>query len=174
MNDKDEEYLEKGRWNNAEWKFYLSSVISNEENVTAVFGVPIHTEGLVMTKNHRGWELPGGHREIGESVQETLAREILEEAGIRYFKSSAQPIGYLEIMDDAPKINKATGENYPNPSYVIFYAVKTDQPLEKPKEGEALECRIFPVKNLPEIEGETIIKVIPHLLQAALIYAKDI
>ena len=120
-----------------------------------------------MTKNHRGWELPGGHREIGESLKDTLAREILEEVGIKYFKSSVQPIGYLEIMDDAPKINKATGENYPNPSYVIFYAVKTDQPLENPKEGEALECANFPIKNLPEIEGETTKKVIQYLIQAA-------
>ena len=153
--------LEKGRWDSAEWRFYLSSETPSEEKVTAVFGVPIHKEGVILTKNHRGWELPGGHREIGESLKQTLTREILEEAGIRHFESSEKPIGYLEILDDYPKLNKATGENYPNPGYILFYVINVSGLLEPVKEGEALEAKIFPIDNLPEMKNEFIIK---HLI----------
>lgn len=159
--------LEEGRWGSASWKFYISEHIPNEGSVTAVFAVPLHPLGLAMTCNHRGWELPGGHREIRESIKETLAREILEEAGIRDFKSSKNPVAYLEIMDDTPKINKAIGENYPNPSYIVYFAVSTSKSLEKPKEGEALECKIFPLDSLPEIKGDTARRVIGHLITAA-------
>lgn len=162
-----ENFKEKGRWPDAEWRLFTSGIIPDVNNVTAVFGIPFHKNGLVMIKNHRGWELPGGHRESGESLQETLAREILEEAGIRDFKSSREPVGYLEIMNDIPKINKATGENYPNPAYIVFYAVKTDQPLEKYSEGEALDCKIFSLDNLPEIESDDLKIYMKHFVPLA-------
>ncbi|MFA7285790.1 MAG: NUDIX domain-containing protein [Candidatus Paceibacterota bacterium] len=166
-----ENFKEKGRWANAEWRLFTSGTIPNEDNVTAVFGIPFHTDGLVMIKNHnRGWELPGGHREIGESLKETLAREILEEAGIRHFESSREPVGYLEIMNDIPKINKATGEDYPNPAYILFYAVKTEEPLEQFCVDEALDCNIFSLDNLPEIESDNLKIYLKHFIPLAKDY----
>lgn len=38
---------------------------------------------LAVRPDVRGWELPGGHPEPGESPQQALAREIREETGIR-------------------------------------------------------------------------------------------
>lgn len=158
--------LEEGRWKSATWNFFISDTIPSEEKVTAVFGVPIYEGGLVMTKNYRGWELPGGHREIGESLKETLAREIYEEAGITSFETSEKPVGYLEVVDDevVPKINKATGAPYPNPGYVVFYAVKVTAPPGNYTDRETLDSKIFPLDNLPEIEGETIKKILKHLI----------
>ncbi len=50
----------------------------------------IWKDGLLLvacrpTHKPRGgfWEFPGGKQEVGESMQETLARELLEELGIR-------------------------------------------------------------------------------------------
>lgn len=174
MENKNIDYVEKGRWASAEWKLAISDFVPEEERVTAVFGIPFHPDGLVMTKNHRGWEFPGGHCEIGESIKETLAREILEEAGISNFKSSENPVGHLEIIDDAPKMNKATGENYPNPSYILFYVVKTEYPLELHTGGETLDCGIFPLEKLPETDSETVKAVIKHLILLAQEVVKEI
>lgn len=41
------------------------------------------SDNLLMVKTyHRGWDVPGGQIEIGESIDEGLLREILEESGI--------------------------------------------------------------------------------------------
>lgn len=172
MENKNIEYVETGRWTSAEWKLAITDVIPDEERVTAVFGIPFHPDGLVMTKNHRGWELPGGHREIGETIKETLAREILEESGIKYFTSSTNPVAHLEIIDDTPKMNKATGENYPNPSYILFYAVRTEHSLEQHSDDETLDCGIFSLDNLPEIESKNLMINLKYLIPAAQ-QAKD-
>jgi 8-oxo-dGTP diphosphatase len=36
---------------------------------------------MVFNTKRNGWEMPGGHIEIGESTEEAIKREFLEEAG---------------------------------------------------------------------------------------------
>lgn len=58
--------------------------------------------------NKHVWGLPGGHPEDGETIKETLKREIKEEANceIRDFKL----IGYMEVED--PQNNLIEGRRY--------------------------------------------------------------
>ena len=49
------------------------------------------------------WVLPGGTPEEGETIEQALAREIMEEAGLRLI--SYKPIGVQEVFGDG-KVRK--------------------------------------------------------------------
>ena len=51
-------------------------------NVSAVIGVFFNQEGKILTiENTRGIDVPGGHVKHGETIRETIIRELLEEGG---------------------------------------------------------------------------------------------
>ena len=50
---------------------------------------------LAVRRDLRGWELPGGHVQPGESAQEALIREVREETGL-----TVRDIRFLGITND--------------------------------------------------------------------------
>lgn len=60
-----------------------------------------HFEGqVVYVKNKkRKWELTGGKKEEGESINETIVRESKEESGAIINEKSIKIIGYYELDD---------------------------------------------------------------------------
>jgi ADP-ribose pyrophosphatase YjhB (NUDIX family) len=71
--------------------------ISESVSVSAVFLVAITQDSILAVRNERGWELLGGHVEIGESPGIALARETLEEAGAVF--PWAEPFGILRLRN---------------------------------------------------------------------------
>lgn len=54
--------------------------------ITAVVGflsLSSHDELLVAVRNKRGWDIPGGHINMGETEIEAFKREVLEETGCK-------------------------------------------------------------------------------------------
>ncbi len=156
-NTVDKKVLE-GFWGkNSHWEFYLSSTLPNKKLCTAIFGVPKFQNGILLTKTARGWELPGGHREKGEEVFETLTREIFEETG---FKTQRAIIyGYRKIIVSKILYRKK-GESYPFPiSYIPHFLVASDLKLKKTTGKEVLGNGFFLNKAI-EIKKSHVSKII--------------
>lgn len=88
--------------------------------VTTVHGVFFseNQEVLLVRHRKRGWEVPGGHVELGESYEDAMGRELYEESQMTC--DSLCQLGYLrkEALEERP-----LDCEYPHPlSYCLFYS----------------------------------------------------
>lgn len=52
---------------------------------------------MVWHPKRNGWEMPGGHVEEGETVEEAAAREFMEEAGYDIRIVGVRDLGYCDV-----------------------------------------------------------------------------
>ena len=58
--------------------------LPSSHSVSAVFLIALSGNNIVAIRNHRGWDLPAGHVEDGETLLGALQRETQEEASMRF------------------------------------------------------------------------------------------
>jgi 8-oxo-dGTP pyrophosphatase MutT (NUDIX family) len=100
------------------WKYFDGTDFSALEP-KAAFGIYIKDDAILLTQNHRGWDIPGGTVEGAETVVDTMRRELLEEVGL--VVTQYRPIGYLLLV-----LPNTDGKDV----CVAGYEVGTDQPLQ--------------------------------------------
>jgi ADP-ribose pyrophosphatase YjhB (NUDIX family) len=105
--------------------------------IHGVSGIILDGQGRVLLLQHRFWKgqrwgLPGGLASHGESLGETLRRELLEEAGI-----AVRPTKLLRVSIARGVLTQ-----------FILFAESTGTPEAKPP--EILDARFWDLTDLPE------------------------
>lgn len=107
------------------------------------------------------WGLPGGHMELGEDLQQTARRELLEETGL-----TAGRLFLLGVLS-GPEFFFI----YPNGdqmhTVIVLYEAAEVQGTPIPRDSESMELRFFSPHALPELETRAA-NILKSLTQKAL------
>jgi len=82
-----------------------NTVLPQDESISSVFLIALQGSKILAIKNERGWDIPGGHVEKGETPKEALIREVQEEAGVSF--SDSKILAIVESDDEEKYKNKA-------------------------------------------------------------------
>ncbi|HEV8636472.1 MAG TPA: NUDIX domain-containing protein [Chloroflexota bacterium] len=103
-----------------ELRLVLSDALPPVERVTAAFGLVFDGDRFLMTKlreETRGWDIPGGGVEPGETPEEAMRREVHEETGVRLGPARLFARQEVRLLGPRP-----TDYCLPYPdSYMLFY-----------------------------------------------------
>jgi len=93
------------------FKIYLTSDFSNLSNVGQVYGAVLDEENrlLIVSQDDKNWILPGGTVEAGETLVETLKREVYEEAAVTVDDETLRPFFYQKVYSKADDLWKLCG-----------------------------------------------------------------
>lgn len=131
----------------------VSVVVCNEmppeELVTSALGLVFSEQGFLMTNlRKRGWDIPGGHLEVGEVAEAAMIREVREETGIEV--TPVRLFGYQRIH-----IVGVTPPEYPYPvpdSYQVFFLARPVREHEVARNDETLEAKYWTIAEARRLE----------------------
>jgi ADP-ribose pyrophosphatase YjhB (NUDIX family) len=105
-----------------------------------VRGMVLDERGRVLLVRHtyvKGWHMPGGGVERGETAEAAVARELVEEAGVR---PTAAPVLISIHSADA----KFRGD------HIVFFRIDRWEPCVATSRGEIAETGWFAADDLPD------------------------
>jgi len=154
MQDNSPTLIDTGTWTwgdeSVAWELYAGAQIPIISDCTAAFCVAIQNGKIVLEREERGWGMIGGHVDDGETLEQALRRECLEEGG--FTVNGPVLIGYRKIIATKPVGHQTPGRYYPFPiSYIAYYFSVNDQPLAAPTEPETLEVRALTIEEIRQL-----------------------
>lgn len=138
-------------------EFILNSISDDTippiNSVTSVHAIIFHTSKIVVIQNKRGFDIPGGHIEKNETIDEALRREIKEEANLN--------------IENPLKFILSLSLKKPNSKKMLFAVTKTNN---IPQNGNLMTVSDF----LAAYTQTKFKKVMSEILKQASTYEKKI
>lgn len=127
---------------------FSPAIIPPNLAVTAVKVYVFQDNKLLLTNiTTRGWDLPGGHIESGETPERAVTRELWEETGatVNHFDL----IGYLRITNEQ---ENERNRKYPGVSCILVYkgygaAIDTRHKFQL----EVIESKFVALEDVPRV-----------------------
>lgn len=112
---------------------------------------------LEKREDSRDWGLPGGYKELGETLEESAQRELLEETGL-----AARELRFLSLCSGPEFLYTYPNGDRIEPVTAVYQASEVVGQL-RTSEGENIELCYFDVRELPPMHSLS-----ERLLQRAL------
>ena len=138
-----------GRWGPVSWTFRLIKAEPCDADVANVTAVPYTALGWVVLMLADGrTEVPDGTREPGESIEATLRRELLEEAGATL--ESFKPFGVWDCVSTAEAPYRP---HLPHPRFQRLVGVGRVELVTTPTIGDGEDVVEVLTVSLEEAQG---------------------
>lgn len=113
---------------------WYPKIFPEVNKVTSVHGFCFHNGKVLLVKiNSRGFNVPGGHIEFGETPEKTLHREVYEEG---YVTGNSKYLGMIEVSHEENPNFDSNGK-YPLIGYQLFYRIDITSILPFLRENES-------------------------------------
>ncbi|NBE97546.1 NUDIX domain-containing protein [Nonomuraea sp. KC401] len=123
------------------------------EQTTCAFAFVSDRAGrTLMTRvDRRGWDIPGGHLEPGETAVDAAVRELYEETGLRLPPSALSVFAWerIELLAPAPD-----GYRYPPLTYMVMFRAALPalgSPTQPPAGSEATGAGWLEVEEITRV-----------------------